>query len=160
MKQQFIKLVNEIEKENEKLNFLKKNFEFQIHEKHEMLFHPATAVSQSPVTGKTTATVTPATATATAVTTIPSSPTPSTSMLYDRFLSAVFDLPTTPDQEIEKQMIRIHKLEKEKEKKSKEMEEKKTQLLFALEEKDRVWAAVSRCEAVSSFSVSHVLMSC
>lgn len=63
------------------------------------------------------------------------------SLLYGRLLS-VFDIQSSPEQEIERSSYRIEKLEKEMEKKHKEMEEKKYLLLSALEERDRVWITV------------------
>jgi hypothetical protein len=126
MKQQLIKLLDEIQRESERLSLLKKNFEHQINEQH----------SQN-LQGQSTGTTSGGSGTGTGT------PAASPSVLYDRFLSAMFDVSTSPDQEIEKQILKINKLEKEKEKKSQEMEEKKIQLLFALEEKDRIWAAVS-----------------
>lgn len=114
LKQQYIKLLDESQREGDTLVLLKKNLEHIIQQQSEKDI----SLSGDHMRHK------------------------ESSLLYDRFLS-VFDIPSTPEQEIERQVMRLDKLEKEKEKKRKEMEAKKTQLLFALEEKDRLWAAVS-----------------
>jgi hypothetical protein len=131
IKQQLIKLIDESQREEEKLFLSKKNLEFLIQQQHQHF--TSTGVSSASGAGTGAGGHSEGHG--------KESPTPSSSLLYDRLFS-VFEIPISPEQEIEKQVSRVDKLEKEKEKKRKEMEEKKTQLLFALEEKDRVWTAV------------------
>ena len=127
MKQHFIKLIDESLREEEKLMLSKKNLEYLIQQQHQNLTStPAAATGNSGETSSSSEKI--------------GKESPS-SLLYGRIFS-VFDIPISPEQEIEKQVSRVDKLEKEKEKKRKEMEEKKTQLLFSLEEKDRIWGAV------------------
>jgi uncharacterized protein with gpF-like domain len=147
MKQHLIKLIDESQREEEKLLLSKKNLEFLIQQQHENLTAGVTStVASTSGIGSAVGEITSGSSS--------SSPSergvlrhgqgkehPSASLLYDRLFS-VFDIPVSPEQEIEKQVSRVDKLEKEKEKKRKEMEDKKTQLLFALEERDRIWSAV------------------
>lgn len=98
-KQQYIKLLDESQKESEKLSLSKKNLEF-MRNQNESDINLSTNQNHTTPEKDTTS-----------------------QLIYDRFLS-VFDIQTSPEQEIERSTHRIERLEKEMEKKHTEMEEK------------------------------------